>query len=163
MNVPATLNLPVTADSSLYSYVTSGKIETSIINLLAIKKDGNFTLISQYDLNHAYFSLFKERLTPVFNTVLTNLKKQKEHLALQLNFEFGNISEKEFNKQEEKYLSEPQDIPLQVLKQDINMLFAFSNVVMDAEEVSAAFDCPLDTAEEALQLLLFEDKSNACV
>jgi hypothetical protein len=158
MAMSAIFNSSETFDSSIYSCVTSGKIDTSIINWLAIRKDGDFALIPQYDLNSAYFSLFKERLTPVFNKVITNLKKQKEHLALQLNLEFGNMTEEEFDKQEKKYLSEPQEVPLQELQQNINMLFAFSNVVMDAEEISEAFDCRLDAAEEALQLLLFEDK-----
>jgi hypothetical protein len=142
------------------SYVISGKVETSI-NWIAFKRDGDFALIRQNELDNFYLGFFKQKLTPVFNQVITNLKKQKEHLALQLNFEFGNMTEAEFNKQEEKYLSEPKRISIQELKQNINILYTFSNVDMDSEEISEAFDCQIDTAEEALQLLLFEDKPNA--
>jgi hypothetical protein len=137
-------------------------VETAI-NWIAVKRDGNFALIRQNELDNFYLGLFKQKLTPIFHQVITNLKKQKEHLALQLNFEFGNISEVEFDKEEKKYLDEPKKIPIQELKQNIDILYTFSKVDMDSEEISEAFDCQIDTAEEALQLLLFEDKPNARV
>jgi hypothetical protein len=148
------------SDQSICSYVAPGEIGTSV-NWIALRKDGNFTLIREHDLNSAYFSLFRKELTPVFNSVITNLKKQKEHLALQLNFEFGNIPEEEYASQEEKYLVEAKDISVQELKRYIDILFTFSDVVMDSEEISEAFNCPLDTAEEALRTLLFKDKASA--
>jgi hypothetical protein len=136
------------------------KIQTSV-NWIIAKKDGDITLIHENELNNIYFDIFKGKIAPVFNKVITNLKKQKEHLALQLNFEFGNISEEEFNKLEENYFVKPEEISVQKLKQDINTLFAFSSVFMDSEEISEAFNCKIDTAEEALQLLLFKDETNA--
>jgi hypothetical protein len=145
---------------SIYSYAAIGKVETSV-NWFAFKRDGNYTLIREYELRNAYSKFFQQELTPVFNKVITNLKNQKEHLALQLNFQFGNISEEEYNKQEEKYLVEAEEVSTQELKRAVNILFSFSNVAMDSEEISEAFNCRLDTAEEALQLLLFEDKPSA--
>jgi hypothetical protein len=147
-------------NQSIFSYAAPGKVETSV-NWIAFKRDGNFTLIREQELNNAYFNLFQRKLTPVFNKVITNLKKQKEHLALQLNCEFGNISEEEYNKQEEEYLVEAEDVSTQELKQAIDILFSFSNVAMDSEEISEAFNCRLDTAEEALQTFLFKDKPSA--
>jgi hypothetical protein len=144
----------------MYSYAASGKTKTSV-NWIILKKDNDFTLIPERDLNNAYLNLFKRALTPTFNRVITNLMRQKEHLALQLNFEFGNISEVEYARQEEKYLIEEEDIPIQALKQHIDILFTLSDVVMDAEEVSEAFNCSVDTAEKALQKLLFEDTADA--
>jgi hypothetical protein len=141
---------------------TPGKIGTSV-NLITFKRDGSFTLISEYDLNKAYFDLFRKKLSPVFNKAITNLKRQKEHLALQLNFEFGNITNEEFDKQEAQYLVETEDIPAEKLKQDINILATFSDVVMDAEEISDVFNCRIDTAEEAIQMLLLEDELDAGV
>jgi hypothetical protein len=148
------------SNQSMYSYAAPGKVETSV-NWIAFKKDGDFTLIREYELNNAYFNMFQRKLAPVFNKVITNLKKQKEHLALQLNFEFGNMPEEEYNKQEEKYLVDVEDVSTQELKQAIDILFSFSNVAMDSEEISEAFNCRLDTAEEALQKFLFEDKPSA--
>jgi hypothetical protein len=150
------------SNQSMYSYAAPGKVETSV-NWIAFKKDGNFTLIREHELNNAYFDIFQRTLVPVFNKVITNLKKRKEHLALQLSFEFGNMSEEEYNKQEEKYLADAEDVSIQELKQAIDILFSFSNVAMDSEELSEAFNCRIDTAEEALQRLLFEDKPSAGV
>jgi hypothetical protein len=139
-----------------------GKVETSV-NWIAFKRDGNFALIHEHDLNSAYLNFFQRKLIPVFNKVITNLKKQKEHLALRLDFEFGNISEKVYNEQEEKYLTETEDIQTRELKQAIDVLFSFSNVVADSEEISEMFNCRLDMAEEALQALLSKDKPGAGV
>jgi hypothetical protein len=150
---------PITGQN-IYSFATPKRIDTSI-NWLIAKKGGDFTIIRENDLNNMYLTIFKERLTPVFNKVINNLKKQKEHLALQLNFEFGNISEKEYDKQEEEYLCEPEEVPVQKLKQDINILFTFSGIVMDSEELSEAFNCQIGTAEKALQTLLFRDNPDA--
>jgi hypothetical protein len=86
---------------------------------------------------------------------------QKEYLAAQLNFEFGNISEDEYNKQEDKYLVEAEDIPVQELKQYIEVLFMLSHVVMDSEEISEAFNCPVDTAENALRAFTSAGKSDS--
>jgi hypothetical protein len=103
----------------------------------------------------------RKELIPVFNTVITNLEKQKEHLALQLNFEFGNVPEEEYASQEEEYLVEARDISVQELKRYIDILFTFSDVIMDSEEIAEAFNCPVDVAEEALQSLLFKDRPSA--
>jgi Fic family protein len=154
--------MPPITNQDTYSYAASGKIGTSV-NWLILKKNGCFTLVQERDLNSAYLNFFKKTLTPTFNKVITNLIRQKEHLALQLNFEFGNMSEDEYNRQEEAYLVEEEDIPIQKLKQHIDILFALSDVVMDAEEIAEAFNCPVNTAEEALQKLLFEDNTHAGV
>jgi hypothetical protein len=95
-----------------------------------------------------------QEIRATFNNVITNLKKQKEYLALQLNYEFGNLTEDTYHEQEEQYLVESQDIPVVELKRGIDILFTFSGVIMDAEEIAGAFNCPIDTAEEALQMFL---------
>jgi hypothetical protein len=150
---------PITGQS-IYSCVTPKRLDTSV-NWLIVKKGGNFTLIQENALNNMYLAIFKEKLTPVFSKVISNLKKQKEHLALQLNFEFGNISQEDFNKQEENYLVEPEKIPVQKLTQDIEIFLTFSGVPMDSEDIAEAFNCQTDTAEEALQTLLFKDGPDA--
>jgi predicted CopG family antitoxin len=115
------------------------------------EKDGSH---SSYDrsLDSAYFNLFRRELTPVFSKVIRNLKKRKEHLAAQLNFELGNLSEEEYNRQEEEYLDEYDIITEQELRQEIDVLYAFSDVSMDAEDVSVMFNCTIDIAEKALRL-----------
>jgi hypothetical protein len=149
-------------NQNIFSYATPGNVRTSI-NWIAVRRNGDFTLIPDHELNNAYFGLFQRKLTPVFNRVLTNLKRQKEYLALQLNLEYGNISENDYAEQEEKYLVETENITAKELKQDIDILFSFSGNAMDAEEVSEAFNCHIDTAEEALQALLSRDMSSAGV
>jgi hypothetical protein len=147
---------------NIFSCASPGNVKTSV-NWIAVGRDGDFTLIPDRELNNAYFELFQKKLTPVFNRVITNLKRQKEYLALQLNLEYGNISENEYAKQEEKYLVETENIRTKELKQAIDILFSFSGNVMDAEEISEAFNCRIDTAEEALQSLLSKDTSSAGV
>jgi hypothetical protein len=147
-------------NQNIYSYAAAGKVETSV-NWILFRKNGDFTPISEHTLNNVYLDFFKTELIPVFNSVITNLKKQKEHLALQLDFEFGNISEEAYSGREAMYLIEPEEIPARKLKQNINILFTFSNIVMDAEEISEAFNCRLETAEDALQMLLFKDEPDA--
>jgi hypothetical protein len=118
-------------------------------------------LNSNYSAHNDYPAFLKREVAPVLNKAITNLVKRKEHLALQLNYEFGNISEDEYEKQEEEYLDEPDEIPVKELKRHIRLLFEFSNVFMDAENVSEAFNCRLDIAEKALQELMSEGRTNA--
>jgi hypothetical protein len=54
------------------------------------------------------------------------------------------------------YLSEPQKIPIEKLKNEIEILYHFSNKILDSEELSEALGCSIDDAENALQLMLPE-------
>jgi hypothetical protein len=100
-------------------------------------------------------------LSPLFNKVITHLIEKKEHLALQLNYEFGNLTEEEFNSQEERYLKEPEVIEKKTLAKNIQMLFNFTGRAFDAIELSEMFNCEVQSAEESIQLLLFDEDKNA--
>ena len=95
-----------------------------------------------------------QELISVFSTAINNLQKRKEHLALQLNREFGNISDEEYSKQEEAYLDEPDTIPEDELIRDIHLLLTFSKVPMDACDISDALNCSINAAENAIRVLL---------
>jgi hypothetical protein len=125
-------------------------------------KSGVLGVFQLNDFNQYYFSLVKDTIAPVFNKVITNLLKKKDFLALQLNHEFGNIDEKDYLDEEAKYLSEPQKLSIEKLKNEIEILYHFSNKILDSEELSEALDCSIDDAENALRLMLPElNKANA--
>ncbi|MDR2898070.1 MAG: hypothetical protein LBU99_04575 [Spirochaetaceae bacterium] len=114
--------------------------------------------------NHCFFLdsfTIKRDISPLFNKVVTNLIEKKEHLALQLNYEFGNLTEEEFNTQEERYLKEPEVIDKKALANDIQMLFDFTGRAFDAIELSEMFNCEIEAAEDSIQQLLFNGGTNA--
>ena len=75
----------------------------------------------------------------------------RNHLLLQLDLEYGNISEEYFDKEEPKYLTEVEDIPFEKLKKEIKVLFGFTNLPLDSEDISEILNCSVDDAEKALK------------
>jgi hypothetical protein len=88
---------------------------------------------------------------PLFNKAITNLLNIRNHLALQLDLECGNISEEYFDEEEPKYLAEAVKIPLDKLHEDVKLLLEFSNMSLDSEDIAEILNCPIDDAEKALK------------
>ena len=74
----------------------------------------------------------------------------RNHLLLQLDLECGNISEEYFDKEEPKYLSEVEKIPLEKLKDEIKMLYGFTNLPFDSVDISEILNCSVDDAEKVI-------------
>ena len=91
-----------------------------------------------------------EKIAPVFTKSIRNLLNTRNHLLLQLDLECGNISEEYFDKEESKYLSEIEKIPLEKLKEEIKLLFGFTNLPLDSEDISEILNCPVDDAEKVI-------------
>lgn len=106
------------------------------------------------DFNRQYFEMIKDKLSPLLNTVISNLLRSRDYLGLQLNLEFGNISNDQYEQLELDFLKEPVQIEATTLKNDLDILMRLSNKVFNAEEISTMFNCPLETAENAIGLLI---------
>jgi hypothetical protein len=115
------------------------------------RNDGVEVMISQNVVDNFYFTVFRNRVAPVFNKALRNLLNIRNHLLLQLDLECGNITEEYFDKEEPKYLSDVETLPLETLKQQVKVLFGFTNLVLDSEYISEILNCPVDDAEKALK------------
>ena len=89
----------------------------------------------------------------VLKKVISNLFKNRDHLGLQLDFEFGNITECEFKEQELAFMKEPEKFDIHLLKADIELIMNFTGLVFNAEEVSAMFNCSIDDAAKAIDNL----------
>jgi hypothetical protein len=107
--------------------------------------------ISPQNFSTLYYSSFKGTVAPVFNKAITNLLNIRDHLALQLDLECGNISEDYFDKEERKYLSETNKIPFDKLNKEVRLLYELSNVPLDAEDISEILNCSFDDAEIAVR------------
>ncbi len=101
--------------------------------------------------------MVREKIGPLFQRVISNLIKSRDYLGLQLNFEFGNIGEKEFDQLELDFITEPEKIDSGELKTEIEILVRLTNRVFNSEEISTMFNCSIETAEEAMNLLLGEN------
>lgn len=88
-------------------------------------------------------------IIPVFNKAVMNLLKVRDHLLLQLNLEYGNISEKDFEREESAYLRETEKIPLEKLQEEVRILLAAGSQ-LDALDISEILNCPIDDAEQAI-------------
>ena len=108
------------------------------------------------DSDRIYFEGDKYKLNSILNKIISNLLRSRDFIGLQLNLEFGNITDEQYERLELDYLSEPQDIDISVLKSDINVLMWLSNKIFNAEEISTMFNCSLDKAEKAIDLILLE-------
>ena len=106
--------------------------------------------LSDYSLEKTYFNYFKEKIAPVFTKTIRNLLNTRNHLLLQLELECGNISEEYFDKEEPKYLSEIEKIPLEELEKEIKLLFGLTNLPFDAADISEILNCPVDDAEKVI-------------
>lgn len=98
--------------------------------------------------------LLNDTIRPIIGEAISNLIKSRDYLGLQLNYEFGNIDEKEFEQLETEYLTEQIEIGQEKLKHYIDMIVQLTNRVYNSEEISTMFNCPIDTSEKALHLLI---------
>jgi hypothetical protein len=124
-----------------------------------IEEADSKTVIPQDVLENFYFNAFKEKITPVFTKTISNLLRIRNHLLIQLDLECGNISEEYFDKEEPKYLSEIEKIPLEKLKEEVKVLFSFTNLPFDSGDISEILNCSVDDAEKALRNYLDEVRS----
>ena len=108
------------------------------------------------DFNNEYFYKVKEKFSPVLNRVISNLIKNRDYLGLQLNFEFGNITNEQFEESEMDFLSENESLNPSLLKEDVDMLIKLSNRVYNAEEISTMFNCSFEIAEKTIDLILID-------
>jgi len=142
-------------EEPLYIPVVCGDFSSFSLNLI-FRRDGTVMVIPQNVLGNLYFNTFKEKIAPVFTKTIRNLLKIRNHLLLQLDLECGNISEEYFDKEELKYLSEVENIPLEKLKEEIKVLFGFTSLPFDAEDISEILNCSVDDAEKVLKYFLDE-------
>lgn len=112
------------------------------------------------DFNRGYFNAVKNKICPLLHTVISNLIRNRDHLGLQLNYEFGNIDKKEYEQLEMDFLEEQVEIDPEKLKNNIDMLMKLSNRVYNSEEIATMFNCQIDVAEKALNILLLEKGNN---
>ena len=129
----------------------------SIFNSVVIyRSDGATAIISRSVLDNLYLDYFKKKITPVFAKAIRNLLNIRNHLSLQLDLECENISEDYFDKEEPKYLSEVEKIPLEKLKEEIKVLFGFTNLPFDSEDISEILNCTVDDAEKIIHQYINE-------
>lgn len=119
-------------------------------------EDGSSNALSANDLENLYFNMFIEKVAPLFNKAIKNLLNARNYLALQLDFECGNISEEYFDKEESKYLTEAKSIPINQLYNEAKLLLGFSNIALDSLEISEILGCSVDDAEKILKHLASE-------
>jgi hypothetical protein len=98
-------------------------------------------------------NFYHNPLIPVFKKAIKNFLNTRKHLALQLDFECKNISEEYFLEEQDKCLFESEKIPFDELKEEVDLLFRYSDIALDAEEVSNILNCPIDDAEKAINKL----------
>ena len=132
--------------------VTGGEIPY-ISCAVICRSDGAVAAIPHNVLGNLYFSSFKEKVAPVFTKSISNLLNIRNHLLLQLDLECGNISEEYFDKEEPKYLSEVKKIPFDKLKEEIKLLFNFTNLSFDSSDISEILNCPVDDVEKVIKEL----------
>lgn len=140
------------SNSEIPQYFMLGDGEFSYLGFTMIcRSDGVAMVIPQNALGNFYFDSFRNQFAPVFNKAVSNLMSIRNHLLLQLDLEYGNISEEYFDKEEPKYLTEVEDIPFEKLKKEIKVLFGFTNLPLDSEDISEILNCSVDDAEKALK------------
>lgn len=139
-----------------YVITTSDEQLTISLNLSSGQKvlEMNFN-----NFNREYFERVKNVICPLLQTVISNLIRSRDYLGLQLNLEFGNIDEKEYEQLELAFLVEQSEVDPENLKNDINMLINLSNRVYNSEEIATMFNCSVDKAEKALNILLLGKES----
>jgi len=138
--------------------IHDGSVSQEIGTLIEEASDSK-TLVPQDVLENFYFNAFRERITPVFNKTISNLLRIRNHLLMQLDLECGNISEEFFDKEEPKYLSEIEKIPLEKLKEEVKVLFSFTDLPFDSGDISEILNCSVDDAEKVLRYYLDEVRS----
>lgn len=121
---------------------------------------GQKAVMTLDDFNREYFELAKDRIGPLLQTVISNLIRSRDYLGLQLNLEFGNIDQKEYEQVELDFLVEQIEIDPEELKCNVEMLMKLSNRVYNSEEIATMFNCPVDAAEKSLNILLLEKETD---
>jgi hypothetical protein len=134
----------------LYFSVIGGEVSFLSFDMIC-RSDGAVMVIPQNVLGNLYSNSFKKEVAPVFHKAVSNLMNIRNHLLLQLDLEYGNISEEYFDKEEPKYLAEIKSIPFEKLKKEIKVLFGFTNLPLDSEDISEILNCSVDDAEKALK------------
>lgn len=129
--------------------VATGELSYSVFGMILRGDDA--LVFPHYVFRNFYFNSFKEKIAPVFAKSIKNLLNTRNHLLLQLELECGNISEEYFDKEEPKYLSEAEKIPLEKLREEIKLLFGFTNLPLDSEDISEILNCPVDDAEKVIR------------
>jgi len=146
------LNTDSSIDNQLLFSVVGGEIP--YINYVVIcRSDGAVATIPHDVLGNLYFNTFKEKMTPVFTKSIRNLLNIRNHLLLQLDLECGNITEEYFDREEPKYLTEVKKIPLKKLKEEIKLLYSFTNLPFDSRDISEILNCSIDDVEKVLEIL----------
>jgi len=140
-------------NKSLQFSVIRGEISYNSYTVIC-RSDGVVAAIPQDVLGNLYFNIFMEKIAPVITKTLKNLLKIRNHLLLQLDLECGNISEEYFDREEPKYLTKIENTPLEKLKEEIKILFNFTNLPFDSGEISDIFNCSVDDAEKILKYYL---------
>jgi len=137
---PLSLNNTFSIDKPLqFSF---DREEISYLSYVVVcRSDGVATVIHQDVLGDLSFNHFRRKVAPVFTKTVNNLLNIRNHLLLQLDLECGNISEEYFDKEEPKYLSEFEKIPPEKLKEEINILFGFTNLPFDSVDISEILNC----------------------
>jgi hypothetical protein len=96
----------------------------------------------------------EQMIRRLFRKSIENLLKIQNRLALQLDFETGNITEETLTREEAKYLQEAEQIPQAQLQAEIRLLLELSCLPLDAEEISGILNCSVDDAEMGLKHVL---------
>jgi hypothetical protein len=145
---PMPLNSAANSADLLY-YPIIG--DSPFLNFVIIyRNDGASVAILQNAIGNLYFDFFRKKVSPIFSKTIKNLMNIRNHLLLQLDLECGNISEDYFDKEEQKYLSDAETISLEKLKEEVKLLFNFTNLPLDSEDISEMLNCPINEAEKAL-------------
>jgi len=139
----------VFSDKQSQFFIIGGDIPFFSINII-FRHDGSVAVIPQNVLGNLYFNTFREKIAPVFTKTIRNLLNIRDHLLLQMDLECGNISEEYFDKEEPKYLSKIEEIPPEKLKEEIKILFGFTNLPLDSVDISEILNCSVDDAEKML-------------
>jgi hypothetical protein len=146
------LNLESGINNQLQFSVVGGEIPYFSYAIIC-RSDGAVAAIPHDILGNLYFNTFRNKVAPVFTKAIKNLLNIRNHLLLQLDLECGNISEDNFDKEESKYLSEVNKIPPEKLKEEINLLFNFTNLPFDSVDISEILNCSVDDVESAIKKL----------
>ena len=101
--------------------------------VVGLSEGQNAITMAFEDSDRIYFEGDKYKLNSTLNKIISNLLRSRDFLGLQLNLEFGNITDEQYEQLDVDYLSEPQDVDLSVLKSDINVLMWLSNKIFNAE------------------------------
>jgi hypothetical protein len=142
-------------EEPLYFPITGRESSFSSFSIIC-RNDGAVAVVPQNILGNLYFNTFREKITPVFKKAIENLLTIRNHLLLQLDLECGNISEEYFDKEEPKYLTETEKISFEKLREEMKVLFGFTNLPLDSEDISEILNCPINDAEKVLKHYLGE-------